>query len=142
MSFKVIQLNRHCLTEDTIDDLHRHNIARGDDRPYDMIGLVIQTSPEIIVITIDKDLITEESLTDDISIRHLGIPNDLRLCLFYLLDHDCDQLQFVNHGAKDTPLLPIYMGNKNRNGANFIDFVKYGGGVIQMKNWPAELLPE
>lgn len=105
-------------------------------------GLFIQfTDKGDIMVTIDTDLINEGVLTSDAITRDRDISSDLRTCLYYALDHKCDQLYF-NKDTPICPLLPYYHTNNNEPWDNYVTGVQYNGIYIPGNRWPGELLPD
>lgn len=137
MKTNTMRLNIRHLTEDTVDDLRRNDLSNKNKPADKFIGTVIQfTTSGDILITVDTDIIDATVLRRDAIDGNLGIPSDLRLCLFYAFDHNCDSLLFVQYGENENPLLPAYIPTKLHS------WVKYNGINIQMKDWPGELIPD
>lgn len=132
MTNKQIHLNMGHLLPDTIHILKDNGFT----------GLFVQfTTDSDILITIDTDIINTPVLTSDVISRVYDIPDDLRLCLYYALDHNADQI-FFNKGTNPTPLLPAYTNSSNTAWDNYLVGVQYNGVYIQGKNWPGELIPD
>lgn len=132
MTTNTIHLNRNHLLPDTIHVMKDNGFT----------GLFIQfTTKNDILVTIDTDIITPEVLTSDVLTHHIDVPDDLRLCLYYTLDHNCDAVLFAE-SIDPIPLLPKYVSSNNTAWDNYLVAVQYNGVYIQAKNWPGELMPD
>lgn len=132
MTTTMLHLNKNHLLPDTIHCMKDNGFA----------GLFIQfTTKEDILVTIDTGIITPEILTSDVLTHHIDIPADLRLCLYYALDKNCDTLFFNKH-TDPIPLLPRYHCSSNSLWNNYLVDVHFNGICVQGKNWPSELMPD
>lgn len=132
MITKIINLNIGHLLPDTAHDLKKNNIP----------GLFIQvTTDNDLLITVDTDIIKPDVLASDAITRVYGIPDDLRLCLYYAFDHGCDTL-FFNKKTAGNPLLPKYHCNNNEPYKNYLTGVHYNGIFVHGNSWPSDLLPD
>lgn len=133
MKTELMMLNLRHITQDTADMLRRNDISNKNRTMDDSLwGLVVQTTTKGFFITLDTDIINKETLCSNAINQHLNIPADLQLCLLYAIDHGCNQIYFDDYMTVNNPLLPSYTDQ----------WVKYNGIAIQMKHWPAQLLPD